>query len=148
MASSPSIPTRPHNPVQHSDIAAAQLRASLRFLAFVIAAFAIVALLSMSGAYSRDDGRYAQSPLKDWFNSLTNKHRVPCCSVADGVTIKDADWDIQNGSYRVFLEGQWLVVPDDAVITEPNRFGSAVVWPIKDPSGKTIVRCFIAGTLT
>ena len=33
------------------------------------------------------------------------------------------------GHYRVRLNGEWIVVPDNAVVTEPNKFGPAVVWP-------------------
>ena len=36
-----------------------------------------------------------------------------------------------NGHYRVRLEGEWYDVPDDAVITEPNRVGRTMVWPIR-----------------
>jgi hypothetical protein len=38
----------------------------------------------------------------------------------------------------VRIYGQWLVVPDDAVVTEPNRFGPAVVWPYNDRNGNGI----------
>jgi hypothetical protein len=43
--------------------------------------------------------------------------------------VQDVDWDTQDAHYRVRIYGQWFVVPDDAVVTEPNRFGPAVVWP-------------------
>jgi hypothetical protein len=46
-----------------------------------------------------------------------------CCSFADGVTVQDVDWDTQDGHYRVRIFGQWLVVPDTAIVNEPNRFG-------------------------
>jgi hypothetical protein len=39
--------------------------------------------------------------------------------------------------YRVRIYAQWLVVPDDAVVTEANRFGPAVVWPYNDRYGNT-----------
>jgi hypothetical protein len=29
----------------------------------------------------------------------------------------------------VRLDGEWIVVPDNAVVIEPNKFGPAVVWP-------------------
>jgi hypothetical protein len=44
-------------------------------------------------ASARDlDGRYAQSPLKQWFDSLKSG-KGPCCSDADGNVVKDADWE-------------------------------------------------------
>jgi len=93
---------------------------------------------------ARDDGRFANSPLKEWFDRLASKNGL-CCTFADGVGVQDVDWDTQDGHYRVRLYGQWLVVPDDAVVTEPNRFGPAVVWPYNDRYGSTRIRCFIPG---
>ncbi len=68
-----------------------------------------------------------------------------CCSFADGFKVENVDWDTQEGRYRVRLEGEWVIVPDAAVVTEPNRFGPAVVWPYKDASGNTQIRCFMPG---
>jgi hypothetical protein len=31
------------------------------------------------------------------------------------------------------------------VVTEPNRFGPAVVWPYQDVDGTTQIRCFLPG---
>jgi hypothetical protein len=50
-------------------------------------------------------------------------------------SVADVDWDTQRGStgemhYPVYLLGAWREVPDAAVITEPNRYGMAVVWPV------------------
>ena len=80
---------------------------------------------------SRDDGRFANSPLKEWFDRLASKNGL-CCAFADGVSVQDVDWDTQDGHYRVRIQGEWIEVPDAAVITEPNRFGPAVVWPYND----------------
>jgi hypothetical protein len=77
---------------------------------------------------ARDDGRFANSPLKPWFDRLASGKGL-CCSFADGVSVEDVDWDTQDGQYRVRIDGQWVIVPDVAVVTEPNRFGPAVVWP-------------------
>lgn len=93
---------------------------------------------------ARDDGRYANSPLKAWFDKLASGKGL-CCSFADGVSVENVDWDTQNGRYRVRIQGQWIVVPDAAVVTEPNRFGPAVVWPYQDSDGATQIRCFLPG---
>jgi hypothetical protein len=117
--------------------------------AIVVAGFAVgmVLLLVVPHARARDlDGRHAQSPLKSWFDKLKSG-RGPCCSNYDGLTITDADWNTDNGRYRVRIEGHWIVVPDDADVTEPNRYGPAVVWPMKD-NGVLTVRCFMPGALT
>jgi hypothetical protein len=109
-------------------------------------AVALVILGAGNTSSARDDGRYAGSPLKPWFDTLKSGKGL-CCSDADGFAVSDPDWESQNGHYRVRLEGNWIVVPDDAVITEPNRAGRTMVWPIKDSSG-TSVRCFLPGSMT
>ncbi len=108
---------------------------------------ALALLLSVTGqVLARDDGRYANSPLKPWFDSLRSA-KGPCCSVADGVAVADPDWESRDGHYRVRLEDEWIVVPDEAVITQPNLAGRTMVWPIKGYLGTTI-RCFIPGSMS
>jgi len=70
-------------------------------------------------ALVRDDGRYANSPLKSWFDQLASGKGL-CCSFADGFSVDNVDWDTQDGHYRVRLHGEWIVVPDNAVVTEPS----------------------------
>jgi hypothetical protein len=118
-----------------------------------IAFFAAAGLLGVStlavtthSARAHDDGRYANSPLHGWFEQLASG-RGPCCSFADGASIADVDWDTQGpgGHYRVRLHGQWIEVPDAAVVHGPNRDGRAFVWPYTDVRGKTQIRCFLPG---
>jgi hypothetical protein len=97
-----------------------------------------------SGVSARDDGRYANSPLKTWFDQLASGKGL-CCSFADGVSVQDVDWDTLDGRYRVRIGGQWFFVPEAALVTEPNRFGPAVVWPYQDAAGSTQIRCFLPG---
>ncbi len=94
---------------------------------------------------ARDDGRYANSPLKQWFDKLASGKGL-CCSFADGVSVEDVDWDTEGNNYRVRINGKWIVVPDAAVVAEPNKFGPAVVWPYQDMEGATQIRCFMPGT--
>ena len=56
--------------------------------------------------------------------------------------------DTQDGHYRVHLYGEWILVPDDAVVTEPNKFGPSVVWPYVDAEGAMRIRCFLPGSGT
>ena len=97
-------------------------------------------------SYARDDGRFANSPLKEWFDRLASRNGL-CCAFADGVSVQDVDWDSQEGQYRVLIYGQWFVVPDAAVVTEPNRFGPAI-GPYNDRYGNTQIRCFMPGAGT
>src|ERR1700747_3002152 len=109
-------------------------------------------LLSASASTSmraRDvDGRYAaQNPeLHQWFEGLRSG-KGPCCSDAHGASVSDVDWETAGGHYRVRIAGEWGPVPDEAVITEPNRIGRTMVWPIKGYLGISI-RCFMPGSMT
>jgi hypothetical protein len=116
-------------------------RNDLAVLAFCLTLFVPGQLVA------RDDGRFADSPLKPWFDRLASGKGL-CCSFADGFSVQDVDWDSHEGHYRVRIYGQWFVVPDAAVVTEPNRFGPAVVWPYNDRYGNTQIRCFMPGAGT
>lgn len=48
--------------------------------------------------HARAAGRYANSALKPWFDSLRSG-KGPCCSDADGYAISDADWESSSGRY-------------------------------------------------
>lgn len=106
----------------------------------LVAALVVTGLLPAIGpAASRDrDGRYAASnpALHEWFEHLASSRGL-CCSDADGFALTDVDWEVQDkpGShFRVVVDGGWMDVPDEAVITEPNRFGRAMVWPLRGRS--------------
>lgn len=125
----------------------------------------VAVLFAWHVALGRDlDGRYANSPLKQWFDSLKSG-KGPCCSDADGWALADVDWESKAGYYRVRVPAQqwlpskeqptppagldmiWVDVEDAAVITEPNRAGRTMVWPIWGYGGLTI-RCFMPGSMT
>ena len=108
-------------------------------------ALAVVLLVAFgSSVLARDDGHYANDPLKYWFDHLSSGNGM-CCSFADGLSVNDVDWDMQNSHYRVFLHGEWIIVPDSAVVTGPNRYGPAVVWPYLGSDGNLNIRCFLPG---
>jgi hypothetical protein len=115
----------------------------------VAAATVLIVASNAVPAGARDDGRYAGSPLKSWFDQLASTKGL-CCSFADGVTIEDVDWDTggAKGGYRVRLGGEWIDVPEAALVKEPNKFGPAVVWPYRDVDGVTQIRCFLPGAGT
>jgi hypothetical protein len=93
-------------------------------------AFGILAAAFIGAVQARVDGRYSLSPLKPWFDSLRSG-KGPCCSDADRFAVLDPDWESKSGHYRVRVDNEWIDVPDDAVITEPNRAGRTMVWPVK-----------------
>jgi hypothetical protein len=121
-------------------------------LLFVLA----ISLAMLVPASARDDGRYAQSRLKTWFDGLASSKGL-CCSFADGRMVRDVDWDTvavagADGQsavrYRVRVDGEWIVVPPEAVVNEPNKYGPAVVWPYKDEAGRTQIRCFMPSSMS
>ena len=98
-------------------------------LAVALTALCVTVVVA-NHSYARDDGRFANSPLKEWFDRLASRNGF-CRAFADDVSVQDVDWDTQS-----------LTRP------EPNRFGPAVVWPYNDHSGNTQIRCFIPGAGT
>ena len=110
-------------------------------------------LLAAAAILIRDPtGKWAGSPLQPWFKSLRDKSGKYCCAEADGHSLDEGEWDMKNDSYRVFLQGKWIVVPDEAVILGPNKFGKAIVWVW--PHDVTVwggvsdnpIKCFIPGS--
>jgi len=136
----------------------AYLSALIVAIVILVIALGWTFILTVGRAEARDvDGRYAGSPLKSWFDGLKSG-KGPCCSDADGTALSDVDWEAKDGHYRVRMDVspqapevdmQWIDVPDDAVITEPNRYGRTMVWPIRHSilgAPVTIeIRCFMPG---
>jgi hypothetical protein len=98
-------------------------------------------------------GKWAGDPLRPWFESLRNKAGMSCCARADGYPVDDGEWDIEGNHYRVFLNGEWSIVPDDVVILSPNKFGKAIVWlalqgelDTDRPPLSTRILCFMPGS--
>jgi len=104
----------------------------------VMRAGLMLLLLLTSHALARDDGRYANSPLKPWFDSLKSQKGF-CCSEADG---HETEYDIRGTKYWVPVNGTWREVPDEALLTEPNKFGRPMLWL----DSLQNIRCFIPGT--
>jgi len=119
------------------------------FLFAAIAALFVWLVLSLTvlkPAHAHDRSGYwarmaseGKAPTKEWWNSLASPGRGPCCSFSDGFKVEDVDWDTATVKdakgqdevvYRVRLQGKWINVDQDAVITSENRYGPAVVWPV------------------
>src|SRR5690242_19061853 len=97
----------------------------------------LLALLILAHFADRPD-------LNGWFDSLRSNKGM-CCSFADGVALADPDVQMESNHYRVRVDGEWLDVPDDALVTVPNKFGQPVVWPYQSADGTTKIRCFMPG---
>src|SRR5258707_14359360 len=68
--------------------------------------------------------------LNSWFDHLASGKGL-CCSFAYGHAVADPDWDSKDGHYRVRLDNEGTDVPEEAVITKPNRAGRTRGWRIK-----------------
>lgn len=101
-------------------------------------------MLVTTSAFAHD---HMRPDLDQWFNALRAPDGVKCCSDSDATVVLDSDWEAKDGHYRVFLYGEWITVPDEAVIHDPNLDGQTLVWPFRGYNGTTI-RCFMPGTMT
>lgn len=118
---------------------------------------AIVAVL-----YSCDSRAHDQTgkrpDLNPWFENLRSK-KAKCCSNADGALVVDGDWeqlppvcDKCHPRYKVKIANDWVDVPDEAVVTEPNQAGVAMVWGSQYWAQNTEkqrweIRCFMPGSM-
>ena len=106
--------------------------------------FVLPACLSMlaSAALAVDRGQYDHVPsdIRAWFKSVIAPNGVPCCDISDG---HRTTYDVRAGAYWVPIEGQWMAVPDRAVIRDQgNPIGEAVVWYVHH-RGSIIISCFV-----
>lgn len=110
---------------------------------FGLTLFIIGAVFSIKPAFGHD---HARPELAPWFKSLTSKAKDACCDGSDATRLDDVDWETKDGRYRVRIYGEWVDVPESAVIDGPNLAGPAMVWPLRGYMGLTI-RCFMPGMM-
>ncbi|WP_245309519.1 hypothetical protein [Bradyrhizobium retamae] len=116
------------------------------WLALIIVSLILLLLaLSIHPIRAHDHGRPG---LDGWYSGLKSG-KGPCCDGpgVDAMHLSDVDWESKDGRYRVRIEGEWVDVPDDAVLKQANRDGHTLVWPTWQ-DGKRAVRCFIPGIMT
>jgi hypothetical protein len=79
-------------------------------------------------ALARDNGQFGNVPpeIRAWFKSVKSHAGVPCCDIADG---HRTDYDMRQSRYWVPINGEWMMVPPEAVVDDAgNPTGDAVVW--------------------
>lgn len=114
----------------------------MRFILLTITTICFLAI--PSPIYSHDASR---PELKDWFMGLKSKNGVSCCDGSDATRLDDIDWDSKDGHYRVRLNKEWVDVPDEAVIIDPNKAGPTMVWPYYINGALVGIRCFMPGVM-
>ena len=93
-------------------------------------------------AYAIDNGQYEHVPpeIRNWFKSVIAPNGVPCCDISDG---HRTEYDVRGGTYWVPIEGEWMAVPERAIIRDQgNPVGQAVVWYVHH-RGSIIISCFV-----
>ena len=108
------------------------------------ARIALLACLSVpaGAALAFDNGQYENVPaeIRSWFKSVIAPNGVPCCDIADG---HRTEYDFRDGAYWVPIEGQWMAVPERAIIRDRgNPVGEAVVWYVRH-RGSIVISCFV-----
>jgi hypothetical protein len=112
----------------------------MRVLAQAVVLAGVPVLTSAAAAF--DNGQYESvSPdIRAWFKGVTAPNGVPCCDIADG---HRTEYDFREGGYWVPIEGQWMAVPERAIIRDRgNPVGQAVVWYVHH-RGSIIISCFV-----
>ena len=112
----------------------------MRRLAHMLALAYLSVLTTTALAF--DNGQYENVPpdIRAWFKSVIAPNGVPCCDESDG---HRTSYDVRGGAYWVPIEGQWMQVPDRAVIRDQgNPIGEAVVWYVNH-RGSIIISCFV-----
>jgi len=72
----------------------------------------------------------ADPALAPWFHSLQAPNGSSCCSIAD---CRMTEYRINPTGYEALVEGRWLVVPSDRVLSH-----------IGNPTGRAVV-CYLPG---
>ena len=109
-----------------------------------LALFALLAAMPVlaSAAFAFDNGQYdnVAPDIGAWFKSVMAPNGVPCCDISDG---HRTEYDVRDGAYWVPIEGQWMAVPERAIIRDRgNPVGQAVVWYVHH-RGAIIISCFV-----
>jgi hypothetical protein len=102
-------------------------------------------ILALGATAVAHDNRHPE--LHNWFMGLKSKGKMACCDGSEATRLEDADWEAKDGHYRVRLNGEWVDVPDHAVVEEPNLAGPTMVWPYYLDGRMTGVRCFMPGAM-
>ena len=116
--------------------------------AWFICMSALALVIGLHRCSSADAHDHARPELDSWFMSLESKSKSPCCDGSDALRVDDVDWETKDGHYRVKLQGEWVDVPDNAVVEGPNRAGPTMVWPYYVNGAMRGVRCFMPGSMT
>jgi len=123
-------------------------RGGVGWVIFILACIlALVFLVSslIGQAQAHDQNK---PELDSWYRSLQSG-KGPCCGgpSEDATHLDELQWRSKRDGYEVFIEGEWIEVPPQAIVPVPNKDGRALVW-LYHFDGKPVVRCFMPGMLS
>ena len=108
-----------------------------------IALVVVLMCVSVSASVKAiDRGQYDNAPdhIRKWFKSVIAPNGVPCCDETDG---HRTSYDMREGAFWVPIEGEWMRVPERAIIRDAaNPIGEAVVWYVRH-RGAIVISCFV-----
>ncbi len=107
----------------------------------------VVLMCASATVSAMDRGQFDNIPdnIRSWFKSVIAPNGVPCCDESDG---HRTSYDMREGAFWVPIEGEWMRVPERAIIRDAaNPVGEAVVWYVRH-RGAIIISCFVPGSET
>jgi hypothetical protein len=98
---------------------------------------------------------------REWFRSQRAPNsKIPCCNEADGAYAEEEirgdhywvrfTWKFLMNGASHDMQTDWVEVPEDVVIKDPNRHGAPVVWWAWETgttleTAKVRIRCYAPG---
>ena len=86
----------------------------------------------------------------EWMAKQQNMIGTSCCDGTDAYVLEQDEWKIENGIYKVSIEGKWYDIRPHVkvnLIHGPNPTGKAVVWYSKVYPDGIPIYCFTPGTM-
>lgn len=117
----------------------------MRGLAKVALFVASMCVCTAAGGIDRGQFESMPDNLRSGFKSVIAPNGVPCCDETDG---HRTSYDMREGAIWVPIEGEWMRVPERAIIRDAgNPIGEAVVWYVRH-RGAIIISCFVPANET
>ena len=110
-----------------------------------------VALSFSYTAAAHDENSHTSEELQWLRSQLSPKTGGSCCNEADGeYTDEDIRCDAEKNTCHYWVRfsrsnGQYIQVPDEVVIKQPNKWGRPAVWWYLDDDSFLQIRCYVPG---
>ena len=113
-----------------------------------IGAAGVLIVFMLAFTFTGGTRAWAHDPnthLADGYATARSKKGTLCCDGSDYTYVSPRSWERTQTGYRVHVQGKWVDVPADALVTNmKNPDGEAKVWLYTD-GDKPFARCFMPG---